>query len=94
MVAMLWIRAGDVNSVFIGPPGGESGGARSATGGRASTRAAVPFRWQADCWDTQMRSAAHNHERLEYARLNPVRKGLTARAEDLPWQGALYVLRW
>jgi len=52
------------------------------------------WKWQADCWDTQLRSAEHYHERWEYVRLNPVRKGLVARAEDWPWLGELGVLRW
>ena len=66
----------------------------SRTGGRASSRAVIPFRWQTDCWDTQLRSAEHYHERWEYVRLNPVRKELVNRVEDWPWQGELDVLRW
>ena len=54
----------------------------------------IPWKWQSDCWDTQMRGGEHYHEKWEYVRQNPVRKGVVARAEDWPWQGELNVLRW
>ena len=54
----------------------------------------IPWKWQSDCWDTQMRSQQHYHEKWEYMRQNPVRKGLVNRVEDWPWQGEMNVLRW
>ena len=48
--------------------------------------------WQRDCWDTQLRSGEHYHEKWEYVRLNPVRKELVKRAEDWPFQGELHML--
>jgi hypothetical protein len=41
-----------------------------------------------------MRNEQHYHEKWEYVRLNPVRAGLAARADDWPWQGELNELRW
>lgn len=59
---------------------------------------AVPSRalwnWQSDCWDTQIRSGVHYHERWEYVRQNPVRANLAQRSDDWPWQGVLNVLEW
>ena len=64
---------------------------RPPMGGRAGR---VVWRWQSDCWDTQMRNPEHYHEKWEYVRQNPARKGLINRAEDWPWQGQLNVLSW
>lgn len=49
-------------------------------------------RWQADHWDTRMRSWEHYAEKWEYTRFNPVRKQLVARPEDWPYQGELHEL--
>lgn len=54
----------------------------------------LPWRWQTDCWDTQMRSGEHYREKWEYVRHNPVRAGFVQRPEDWPWQGEPSVLRW
>ncbi len=53
-----------------------------------------PWRWQSDCWDTQMRNGAHYHDKWEYARLNPVRAGLALVPDAWPWRGKIRVLRW
>ena len=50
--------------------------------------------WERSCWDRQVRSAEDYAERMEYIRLNPVRKGLVADPADWPFQGELNVLRW
>jgi len=50
--------------------------------------------WQRDCWDTQLRSGQHYGDKWQYIRLNPVRKGLVADANDWPYQGELNVLWW
>lgn len=68
------------------PPNGDAGG-------RASLRAA-PWRWQSDCWDTQMRSGDQYHEKGLYVRENPMRAGLVEDAEAWPFQGELNVLQW
>jgi REP element-mobilizing transposase RayT len=75
---------------------GEPVASRDAGSGSAQPRppSARSWRWQSDCWDTQMRNGAHYHERWEYVRQNPVRKGLVNRPEDWPWQGTLNELRW
>jgi putative transposase len=67
--------------------------------GRASPRAesaatTLAWKWQSDCWDTQIRSGEHYGEKWEYVRQNPVRKELVEKCEDWPWQGELNVLRW
>jgi putative transposase len=60
----------------------------------AQPRAPAAWRWQADCWDTQMRNPQHYSERLAYVRMNPVRQGFVNRTEDWLWQGRLRTLRW
>ena len=52
------------------------------------------WRWQSDCWDTQLRSGKHYHEKWLYVRENPVRSGLVENAEQWDIQGELNVLRW
>ncbi|MBP7830557.1 MAG: hypothetical protein KA248_11625 [Kiritimatiellae bacterium] len=52
------------------------------------------WRWQADGWDTQMRSREHYEEKRAYVRMNPVRAGLVERPELWPWQGELSEIRW
>jgi putative transposase len=52
------------------------------------------WRWQADCWDTQMRDQRHYAERYEYVIANPVRAGLVGRADDWAYRGTLNVLEW
>jgi putative transposase len=41
--------------------------------------------WQHQFWDRFVRNGKEFSERLEYMHLNPVRKGLVARAEDWKW---------
>jgi putative transposase len=52
------------------------------------------WKWQPDCWDTQLRNSDHYQERWTYVRQNPVRKGLSLTADDWPWQGVLNSLQW
>jgi len=52
------------------------------------------WKWQADCWDRQMRSRTHYQDRFAYVRMNPVRQGLVDRGEAWPYQGSLNVLSW
>lgn len=54
----------------------------------------LPWKWQSDCWDTQVRSGTHYAEKWEYVRNNPMRAGLVNTPEDWPWQGEINVLRW
>jgi REP element-mobilizing transposase RayT len=51
-------------------------------------------KWQRDCWDTQMRNAAHYLRKLDYVRNNPVRAGLAVRPEDWPYAGTVTPLPW
>ncbi|MFC1452230.1 transposase [Verrucomicrobiota bacterium] len=88
-----------MNAVEDGPGNGSRGRSPSngqdlSPGGRASPRAVMSWKWQADCWDTQIRSPEHYHEKWEYVRQNPVRKELVEEADDWPWQGELNVLLW
>ncbi len=77
---------------------GEAALSRSSALGDGSAQPRPPsgraWKWQPDCWDTQMRSGEHYHEKWEYVRHNPVRKGLVDKPEDWPWQGELNVLHW
>jgi putative transposase len=52
------------------------------------------WRWQSGKWDTRLRRSESYHEKWEYVRQNPVRKGLVTRPEDWPYQGVLNELRW
>ena len=49
---------------------------------------------QWDGWDTQMRDQEHYLRKLEYVRLNPVRKGLVADADAWPYSGTVNPLDW
>jgi REP element-mobilizing transposase RayT len=48
--------------------------------------------WQADHWDTRMRSWLQYAEKWEYVRFNPVRKKLVTHPEEWPFQGELHKL--
>jgi hypothetical protein len=50
------------------------------------------FEW--DCLDTQMRTVGHYCRKLEYVRLNPVRKDLVANSDEWPFQGRINPLSW
>jgi putative transposase len=50
------------------------------------------WKWQADCWDRQMRDPKHYEERYAYVTHNPVRAGLVSDSEAWPHQGVLSVL--
>ena len=52
------------------------------------------WKWQSDCWDTQMRSREHYEQKWQYIRDNPVRAGLVSDPDDWPWQGQIHQLRW
>lgn len=41
--------------------------------------------WQEESFDHVLRSDESFQEKLEYIRLNPVRKGLVTKPEDYPW---------
>jgi hypothetical protein len=50
--------------------------------------------FQRDCWDTQLRWGERYHEKWEYMRNNPVRKGLAACADAWPYGGVMHELVW
>jgi len=52
------------------------------------------WRWQADCWDTQMRTQQHYAGKRAYVAQNPVRGKLVQHAEDWPFQGELATIMW
>ena len=52
------------------------------------------WKWQPDCWDTQIRDAKHYHEKWMYVQQNPVRAGLVTTPEEWFFQGEINVLRW
>jgi len=54
----------------------------------------VPGKWQAEHWDSRLRSWQSYAEKWEYVRNNPVRKGLVVRSEDWPYQGEVNRLDW
>jgi putative transposase len=57
-------------------------------------RSPLPFRWLTDHWDTRVRSAESYEEKWQYSLNNPVRAGLVTKAEDWPFQGEIFELRW
>jgi hypothetical protein len=50
--------------------------------------------WQANHWDTRLRSGESYDEKGLYVRDNPVRAGLVINAGDWPYYGELNVLPW
>jgi hypothetical protein len=50
--------------------------------------------FQRDCWDTQLRVGDSYHEKWEYVRNNPVRKGLAASADEWLYWGIINELVW
>jgi REP element-mobilizing transposase RayT len=64
--------------------------------GRASARPAErqSSLFQRDCWDTQLRRGESYHEKWEYVRNNPVRRGLAASADAWPYGGVINELVW
>jgi REP element-mobilizing transposase RayT len=61
---------------------------------RITKKSNPSWKWQADCWDTQMRTPAHYHEKWNYMRDNPVRAGLVRSPNEWKWQGCLHDLHW
>lgn len=53
-----------------------------------ATTAVAPL-WQPEFFDHLLRSGESRSEKWSYVRENPVRAGLVARAEDLPYAGAI-----
>jgi putative transposase len=51
-------------------------------------------RFQTDHWDTRLRREESYEEKWQYVVNNAVRHGLVARAEDWPFQGEIFELRW
>ncbi len=51
-------------------------------------------RWQADHWDTRMRSEAVYEEKWNYVKQNPKRAQLVNVEQAWPYQGEVYDLRW
>jgi len=97
LAGTLALQSADATKFSSGGRASSRAGAEDTSGGRASPRAGAedkPWRWQSECWDTQIRSGDHYHEKWAYVCQNPVRKELVAQAEDWPWQGELHVLRW
>jgi putative transposase len=52
------------------------------------------WQWQTNHWDTRLRRSDNYHEKWNYVRNNPVRKGLVMSPDDWPHKGTLNVLRW
>ena len=50
--------------------------------------------WQRNYWDTQLRRGENYRGKWEYVRQNPERAGLVKSADDWPFAGEMYVLRW
>ncbi len=91
---------GDTRPPVPGDGGGHGSAARGDTrppvpgdGGGCGSEA-VPWRWQADFWDTQMRDGDQYHRKWLYVRENPVRAGLVADADAWPFQGEVHSLWW
>ena len=50
--------------------------------------------WQPGHWDRRLRSLEKYEEKWDYVSQNPVRAGLVEKAEDWPYKGEIYELRW
>jgi len=53
-----------------------------------------PGVFQRDCWDTQLRRGESYHDKWEYVRNNPVRRGFVDDADMWPYWGVLRELVW
>ncbi|MDD4016857.1 MAG: hypothetical protein PHV28_02825 [Kiritimatiellae bacterium] len=53
-----------------------------------------PCVFQRDCWDTQLRRGESYHDKWEYVRNNPVRRGFVDKADMWPYWGVLHELVW
>jgi putative transposase len=53
-----------------------------------------PGRFQTSGFHHRLRDDENYAEKWHYARENPVRKGLVARAEDWPFQGRVHDIHW
>jgi REP element-mobilizing transposase RayT len=58
------------------------------------TRLVPSQEWQADYWDTRLRTGESYDAKWSYVRENPVRAGLVEDADHWPYQGELNVLPW
>ncbi len=56
--------------------------------------AQLPWKWQSDFWDTQIRSGAHYRDKWNYVSANPVRAGFVKNTHEWLWQGAIKEIRW
>jgi putative transposase len=56
--------------------------------------ASPDHRWQADYWDTRMRTREHFGERLDYVFQNPVRHKLVNAAEEWAYRGEIHEIVW
>jgi putative transposase len=52
------------------------------------------WKWQPDVWDRQIRDQEHYRDRIQYVRMNPVRKALVDRPDDWQYRGRMNVLDW
>jgi hypothetical protein len=50
--------------------------------------------WQNDTFDHILRGVESYEAKWEYVRMNPVRAGLCAKAEDWPWKGEIARLHY
>jgi putative transposase len=51
-------------------------------------------RWLSDHWDCRIRNQDVYEEKWQYIRHNPVRGGLVVSADEWPYQGEVFELRW
>ena len=108
-VATRAVRGRSVGRACVCTPGSmETGGASVGLPGNTDEQTLVPpvFRpdvrsgmhalpvFQRDCWDTQLRRGENYHEKWDYVRNNPVRRGLVCCAEDWPYWGVVNELVW
>ena len=63
---------------------------------RKEMRSAVDpsFEWQREFFDHLLRSTESYAQKWEYVRMNPVRAGLVASADEWPYQGEVCILEW
>ena len=50
--------------------------------------------WQAQMWDTQLRTGNSYDAKWEYVKCNPMRRGLVRHPEEWPFKGELNPLSW
>jgi len=88
------IRGRPVGGACVGMPGCADERTLVPPAPGPDMRASACPVFQRDCWDTQLRRGESYHDKWEYVRNNPVRRGLAENADAWPYGGVIHELVW